>query len=186
MVKIVSLRHAETNAKAKDITLGRMDWPINENGIKSTKDLVNSKILDKYQIDMIISSPLERAIQTAQIISDSLHIGIVVDEHIVERDYGEMSGLSWIEFEKTYPDLAKVNTKIFQEYLPSGESIQQVESRVNEFIKKVKNQYDGKTILLVSHTGVIRILKRILDNKSVMNSRESDPDNLGIEQFIIK
>jgi broad specificity phosphatase PhoE len=185
MVKIISLRHAETNAKAKEITLGRVDWPLNEEGIKSTKSLINSKILNKYKIDLIICSPLERAIQTAQIISDAMNISVIVDARIIERNYGEMSGLTWEQFEKEYPQLAKTNTKVYQDNLPEGETIKEVENRVEDFIKQLKPRYNGKTILLVSHTGVIRILKRMLSQKTLEDSRNSDPINLGLEEFEI-
>jgi len=67
--------------------------------------------------------------------------------------------------------------------LPSGETIEQVEGRVKLFIEKIKNEYADTNLLIVTHNGIIRILRRLFANEAMMDSPDSS--NLGLTQLTI-
>jgi broad specificity phosphatase PhoE len=183
MIKLFVIRHAQTAANDQHVTLGKLDWSLNPFGIQQAQNLANK--ISNQKFDLIITSPLKRAQQTAELINQGIKLTLLEDPLLEERDFGEMSGLTWEEFCEQYPELAKSNTRDFQANLPRGETIAQVENRVREFITKLKQSYPDKTILIVTHTGIIRILKRLLLSHSETESRKNDPDNLEIFEFQI-
>lgn len=180
-MQIVIVRHGETGYEAQKKTLGWLDKALNENGRVAAGQYATFLKQQDEHFDLIISSPLTRARQTAKIIADTLGMDFIENELIKERNFGELSGLTWEEFSQKYPELAKTNTPNFQENLPKGESIPEVTARVNRFIHflsqlKVGGKY--KRILLVTHTGIIRILLRNLRDYTNEESRELSIDNL--------
>lgn len=88
-MKIYTVRHGQTEWNKKGLYQGKTDVPLNEEG-KKQATLVKEKLKDK-KIDLIISSPLKRAKETAEIISDG-KIKIITDSLIVERGLGEYEG----------------------------------------------------------------------------------------------
>ena len=81
---------------------GLYDSPLTEIGIRQAKNIV--EILKSYDFDLIISSPLKRALQTAEIISKTLNIEIEVNDLFKERDNGIFAGLTFEEAEIKYPE----------------------------------------------------------------------------------
>jgi len=185
MINLSILRHASTDADNKGITLGKLDWPLNHSGLESAKSFASELKKTGESFDLIISSPLLRAKQTADLIGAELSVSVAVNHLIAERDFGEMSGLSWSEFISKFPDLTKGNTPVFQSNLPSGESIPDVEKRVQNFIDFLLANFESKSILIVTHTGIIRILKRLIGNVSAKNSRSKNVQNLEITHLTL-
>jgi broad specificity phosphatase PhoE len=178
---IIILRHAETDAEKENRTLGWVDKALNTNGVIAVQQYAHFLKQQQENVDLIITSPLTRARQTALIISEALNIPFIENELIKERDFGELSGLTWEEFETKYPDLAIKNKPSFQEYLPKGESIEQVAERVAKFVHflrqlKMGNKY--RKIVIVTHTGIIRIILRNLLGYTPEQTRELDIANL--------
>lgn len=172
---IYILRHARTKAEDEKRILGRVDESINDDQYV----LVREKALElnDKNIRTIYTSPLKRCIETAQIIGKELGIDIEIDVDIIERDFGLLSGLTWEEFTSRYPDEVKDNKENYQPHLKDAESIEDVKKRVKGFVKKVKGD---DNVLLVTHTGVIRIILREFGNISVEGSREMKIGNLGL------
>lgn len=110
-------------------------------------------------IDRVYSSPLRRARQTAQLIAEPLGMGVRVEEGIVEADIGQWTDLSWPEIEQRWPE----EYRAFHEdperhgYL-GGENLSQVLARAQPAIEKLVARHGGKTILVVSHGAVNRVL----------------------------
>ncbi len=178
---IIIVRHGETDAETQKITLGWIDKSLNATGITAVNQYAHFLKQQQEIIDLIITSPLTRARQTALIIANALNIPFIENELIKERNFGELSGLTWEEFENKYPELAKINQANFQENLPKGESIPDVALRVDKFVHflkqlKIGNKY--KRILIVTHTGVIRLLLRNLLNYTPEQTRELEIENL--------
>jgi broad specificity phosphatase PhoE len=180
-MRILILRHGETDADNEDRTLGWVDKALNPEGVVAAQHYASFLHRQQEVFDLIITSPLTRARQTALIISRELGSPMIENELIKERNFGELSGLTWAEFEKKYPELAKQNQPDLQEHLPKGESIPEVADRVVRFVHFLRQlQVGGKypSVLVVTHTGIIRILLRQLLNYTPEETRELKITNL--------
>lgn len=136
------VRHGETNYNKMGLLQGRTDIPLNENGKKQA--LETQKELEGISFDLVISSPMIRAIETASLIAPSKEV--VIDHRLEERKLGEYEGKSKnIYDQELYHDYFKNCTE------HGVEGIQQLVDRVNDFINELKRNYYDKTILLVTH-----------------------------------
>lgn len=144
------VRHGETNENVTGMMQGKMETVLNENG-KNQALTVKNKI-DNLDIDIIISSPRKRTLETASIISDN-RIPIIVDERLRSRDHGEFQGLSRDEVDiHDYWNIKKNNK------YKEAESVRHLYDRIDEFIKEIKIKYSNKNVLIVTHSAVCRIL----------------------------
>ena len=154
---------------------GISDYELNANGIEQAKKIRD--ILKKEKFDLIISSPLKRALQTAKIINECMNISIILDNRIKERDYGNLEGEI---FKKEYCNLDYDFTSV------NGESIENYKMRLNDFIKDIKTRYNSKNILIVAHNGVISVMSFILEGEpSDRNFEKRGIKNGEIKEFTI-
>ncbi|MDF1498591.1 MAG: class I tRNA ligase family protein [Patescibacteria group bacterium] len=173
ITKFILLRHGESESNVKNIKAGKLDgYPLTEKGIKQSKDV--AEILKKEKIDIIISSPILRTKQTADIIKNLLKIDYIEDERIKEYDFGSWNGHSSDEL------FCKEN-KIYQEYKKlgydeekwnfkfggDGESRKEIEQRVKSFIEEVGEKHKGKNILIIGHGGINAMFNKIISNLSI-------------------
>ena len=91
-MKLYISRHGQTPWNVEDLICGRTDVPLTEVGQQQAKLLAESA-MDKG-IDVILCSPLLRARQTAQAVSDAIGVPIQIDERLVEFDFGTLDGTS--------------------------------------------------------------------------------------------
>ena len=145
-MEILLTRHGQTEWNVLKKVQGRTDIELNETGIQQAKD--TARKLQDENIDLIISSPLKRAAKTANIIGETRNIPVIFDERIVERGFGEFEGVRPKENE--FADLWNYDLNL-QEH--GVESIQSFFGRVYEFLDDIKEKYNGKKILLVTHGG---------------------------------
>lgn len=146
-MKLLVVRHGRTNWNDLKKVQGTADIELNDEGIEQAE--ITAKLLENEKIDLIISSPLIRAVQTAEIINVVHKCNIICDERITERDYGEFEGLNKEEFNFidfwTYSKNLRYN---------SAENIQDFFKRIFDFLDEIKEKYNDKTILIVIHGGV--------------------------------
>lgn len=144
------VRHGETAENINKIMQGNMDTVLNETGRNQAKEA--KKKLENIKIDLIISSPKSRALETAQIISEG-QIPIITDDRLLSRDHGEFEGMSRYEV-----DLEDYwNIKVDRQY-EKAESVGHLYNRIVSLLDEIKKEYHGKTILLTTHSGICRIL----------------------------
>lgn len=105
-------------------------------------------------IGHIIHSPLLRAEQTAEIISDALGVHPVVNEGLKEIDMGEFDGKSY----EMYKSFFRTHNHSFDIAIPGGESWRDVAARMNQCVANLDQSYSNATILLVSHEDPIALL----------------------------
>ena len=186
MIKLFVLRHAQTDSDVQDRTLGTLDWPLNKMGLKEIKRFATKLKASKTKFDLIIASPLKRTFDSANIIGEALNVPVITDKLIIERNFGELQGLTWEEFCEKYPELIPGNEKYYQTNLPSAEPRESVVTRVKQFLQKIHANYDGKAILVVTSTGIIRIMKCELLGISPEESRKGLIPNLELIKFTLK
>lgn len=178
-LNISVLRHGETEYNKLGKFHGITDIELNETGREQAHE-AKEKLGAHY--DVIISSPLKRARQTAEIVNEKLGLKIIENDLLKERDFGNLEGLTWEEFSEQYPNEASKNHIDFQPELEKGERIEDVEKRLREFINWLKTS-GYKNPLIVTHAGVIRVIERKLNNLTPEQSRENDPKNLELRNY---
>ncbi len=141
---------------------------------------------NEYNIQKIISSDLERAMQTANIINEELNLPIEYTEKLREMNNGKIAGMLNEDVEKIYPGLY-YNTLALDEKYPGGESpidfYNRIEKNFNEIINENKNL---DNIMLVTHSGVINILYHVIRNLEWSNKQKGFPvANTSIHRIVI-
>ena len=99
----VFLRHGESTGNAEKLHQGQADFPLTELGVKQVQQLAAYWGKKEIQFDQVISSPLSRAKQSAEIINQALQSDLELDPIWMERDNGELAGLSHEEARQILP-----------------------------------------------------------------------------------
>lgn len=149
-MKLFVVRHGETFENIGKVMQGNMDTVLNEEGKKQAASLI--EIVKNSNIDLIISSPLKRAFETAQIISNN-NIEIITDDRLKSRNHGEFQGMSRIDMDlQSYWNI-KINNKY-----KYAESVKDLYDRIDSLLQEIKIKYNDKNVLLTTHSGICRIL----------------------------
>lgn len=175
MSKLYVIRHGETDFNVQGRYTGSTDVPLNQKGISQAKRIAE-KLVD-YQIDIIISSSLTRAVQTADYIKEMINKPVIVMADFRERCSGIYEGLTKNEAMRRYPDAwAKQSTRQLDGAPTGGETIRECRNRIVKGLEKVKISYADKNILLVCHGFVSREINRFYKN---LSDEETFSFNLG-------
>ena len=157
MNDIVLMRHAQTNANKNFIVQGRMDNPLNEDGIRQAFKTGQYFSENNINFDMVISSPLKRAFTTAEQVNKGMMIKrpIVLDKGLIERNFGDYDGKA---IDDDYYSL--VNRGL----VPNMETNEVLEKRVAKALMDICEKYPDKKLLIVTHSHVIKaILTKLVD-----------------------
>lgn len=155
MTRVILIRHCEAEGNVKQIFQGHTDAPITENGRRQLELLALR--LRNTPIDVLYSSPLVRAYQTAEAINQYHNLPILQNPGLIELNGGEWEGVPWMELPEKFPDMEKIWWKTPYEFSPKeGESMREIYDRIwNTVIELVKTN-PGKTIAVTSHGCAIR------------------------------
>lgn len=140
---IYIVRHGQTDWNFLGRYGGRIDVELNDKGIHQAKEIHEK--LKNIKFDIVISSPLIRALKTAQIITSN---EIITDERIIERCNGELEGKLKTEIKE------KINFNDPNEKRYNIENIIDFRKRINSFFEEITRTYKGKNVLVVTHAGV--------------------------------
>jgi len=162
-MKLILVRHGETDANKNGIIQGINDNKLNEIGIKQAKE-AGKELKKKFKIDMVFCSPLIRCVETLNNILEECPIEgeIIMCKLIQERDFGEYTGMNEKNVDKK--EMNKVS-KLNEEM--GIETIESLEKRTLLFLEDLKLEDENKTILVVSHHGPIKIIVNKLTGKKL-------------------
>jgi broad specificity phosphatase PhoE len=156
MTKLILARHGETVWNVEKIYRGRADVNLDEAGIKQAELL--GKYLSNWKLEAIYSSPLKRALDTANIIARYQKIGVHIAEGLIDFDYGEWQSLPEPEAKRLYPTLHNEwHNNPHKVRMPGGESLEDVKRRAIKVVNNVLSKYQG-SVVLVSHRVVNKVL----------------------------
>lgn len=182
--KIIALRHGETRWNSIGKQQGHLDSELTETGLQQAKAAAEE--LKNFQFDFFYSSDLGRAVQTAAIISDVIHLKFIIDTRLRERHLGIMQGLTIKEFEDLYPEEATRYHKHDPDYrIPGGESIRDRYTRGIECIESLAQKHPGSTILVVTHGGILTGIFQKVINLPLNQKRTFSVYNMGLNIFTI-
>ena len=143
LTTVCIIRHGETDWNSLGKLQGLEDIALNDLGREQA--VQTSRYFETEPWDIIVSSPLKRAYETAQIIASRLSIPTVhVVDEITERSYGSASGLLPEERRSRFPDGV----------IPDQEDFEHLRQRAMTGLTKIANDFQGKRIIVVSHGGL--------------------------------
>ena len=156
MLEIYFIRHGESAGNREDRFRGRFDFPLNENGIRQAEALREE--LSAIEFEAIYSSPLSRAVQTAQILAN--HRQKVIIEHGFNNiSLGKWENTPKAEIREKYPELWKLWTTTPEKLaFPGMETLAQVRKRSFETLSKLLKIHLEGRIAVVTHRAVIKPL----------------------------
>lgn len=157
MNDIILMRHGQTNANKNYIVQGRMDNPLNKDGMTQALHTGQYFLNKDEDFDMVISSPLKRAFSTAELVNKGmLHKRpIVLDKGLIERNFGDYDGK---EINDDYYYLIK------RGLVPNMETNEKLEKRVCDSLEDICDKYPNRKLLIVTHSHVIKaLLTKLVD-----------------------
>lgn len=166
-MKLYVVRHGQTDQNVLGLVQGDTESDLTEKGreeAKALQDLVKS-----LNVDVVVSSPLRRALDTAKLITNN-EKEIIIDDRLIERDFGLSEGKPVDEELTVKYWNFKLNTDINQ-----VEKVQDLMFRITEFIEDMRNKYDDKKVLVVAHSAILRAIHYAI------NGIPEDGDLLKIE-----
>ena len=173
MIEIILVRHGETEWNRREIFRGRADIELSDTGAKQAELL--ARYLSQVGIAAIYSSPLKRALTTAEAIASYHKIDVKTSVGLIDIDYGKWQGMSQQQVKDTYRELyAEWLKNPHQTKIPGGESLAKVRRRALGVVDRVIGRHEG-AVALVSHRVVNKVLICALlglDNSHFWNIRQ--------------
>lgn len=157
MIRFYIIRHGETEPNTRFACLGRRDVPLNKKGITQAQELQKKLTI---KADSIYVSPLSRAKDTiSPYLKLNPDIPTEVADEIIERDFGLWEDLSFKQIEELEPEKYKIWMNNYIDYvIPQGESLGEVQIRVEKFLNRIIPKHDNQTVFIATHLCVARHL----------------------------
>ena len=155
---IIFLRHAQAKNNVERILAGRTKGiPLTEAGIHQAEKI--STFLQPLKISTIYSSPIERALHTAEIVANKLDLGCKIDDRLTEIEMGSFSGM---QYDEMFAKYGNVFLKFYQDsplIQKNGvETFSSVKKRVLDMVNYCSKKHEGQNILLVTHMDPIKAM----------------------------
>ncbi len=146
-------RHGQTDWNINMRLQGTADIPLNQSGIEQVE--LAASVIGKW--DVLLTSPLGRARQSAEILSRAIGVEAEISERLLERSFGIGEGMTYEQWHQRYSKL---------ESIPGAESELSVFSRSQKLLDDARDKYPGKRVLVVTHGALIRfVLNLVTDHK---------------------
>jgi broad specificity phosphatase PhoE len=157
------IRHGESTSNYGDLITGQQDVPLTEKGREQAREAGRDIVSKGIHIDRIISSPLDRAHDTAKLIAEEIGFPedrIEINDLVIERSFGSLEG-------KPKGDAATMSDEHI--LACGGEVDPQIRERSRAFLDSLRGQQGN--VLIVSHTGFGRRFRAVIDNISTDDSQ---------------
>lgn len=166
-MKIYLTRHGETEWNLMKIMHGHKNANLTPKGIEEAKKLGNS--LEEIKFDIIYSSPIQRAVDTAKYIRGNRDTNIITDEKLKELNFGKWEGMYEKDCSEIYPEQFNnlwYKPEIF-EPVEGGERLQDLMKRIEEWFYDMIKNSEHENILIVTHGVVNRAFYTVLKNNPI-------------------
>ena len=159
---IYIVRHGKTALNSARVMQGRIDCPLNEEGRKQAEEAARSLRENGVTFSFVYSSPLTRAVQTAEIIAGSKEM--TTDERLLEMDYGPYEGS---DLTNLSPELKRFFGDFVNEPAPEGmEPLESVTARMGSFLEGLRASAPDGNVLIVTHAIAMKGALEYLDPES--------------------
>jgi len=151
------LRHGQTEMSAQRRFAGRGDIPLTSAGLGQAAAAA-TRLAKRGGIDVVVTSPLSRALRTAEVVAGTVGVPLAVDPDLVETDFGDWEGLTFGEVLARWPDEMAAWQADAGAAPPGGESFAAVAKRVEAALDRLLTGRKGQTVVVVSHVTPIKTL----------------------------
>lgn len=156
-MRLILVRHGETEHNRQQLTLGRFDVPLNARGRAQARALAASFL---RRPDAIYASPLRRTLETATIIGSSNGCAVEAEPDLIEMDVGEMEHLTRTELRERYPEFVKqwLSGDAAEARMAGGETLREVQERAWAVVERLRASHPAGLVVAVTHNFVILTL----------------------------
>lgn len=183
---LLTVRHGLTELnRDKRVSGQHVDVPLLEEGVRQAEEA--RERFAGTPIDVVISSPLRRAIHTAEIVTGVPTVAIEIDPLCNERSFGKMEGLTRADIETRFPEVRYLQIGHIGYSLnpPGGEVFPALQDRARRFLEGLLRRHRRKRILVSSHQTFLQQLHGVLHGLEPLQALESDILNLELNVFHI-
>jgi broad specificity phosphatase PhoE len=156
----VLLRHGDTPLSAEKRFSGLGEATLTMAGAEQAREAALA-LRARGGIDAIVSSPLRRAWQSAEIAATILDMNVIADQDLRETDFGEWEGLTFAQVRARWPERVKAWVADPGVAPPGGESFADTALRVRRACARLKERYRHRTVLVISHVTPIKTLVQL-------------------------
>lgn len=184
MIRLILVRHGETDWNLEGRYQGQSDVPMNDRGRRQSADLVPD--LKAYQPSIIYSSDLKRAGETAGILSQELGVPVIFDPRLREVHLGSWEGMLFPEIQARYSELLVLRRQNPDSVgAPGGETLTQVRMRVLAAIEEIKSRHQNECVAVISHGLPLAILQAWHHGRSISEVWDLVPRNCQLIELAI-
>jgi probable phosphoglycerate mutase len=181
--RIIAIRHGETAWNVDTRIQGQLDIGLNETGRQQARRV--ARALASESIQAIYASDLLRAWDTAHAIASTTGGALQAHEGLRERSFGVFQGKTFTEIEATWPDQAQCWRKRDPQWAPEGgESLADLQQRINRTANELAARHLGEQIVLVAHGGVLDMLYRAATGQDLQAPRSWEVGNAAINRLL--
>ncbi|HZQ34202.1 MAG TPA: bifunctional RNase H/acid phosphatase [Mycobacterium sp.] len=182
--RLLLLRHGQTELSVQRRYSGRGNPALTDLGRRQA-EAAAEYIGRRGGIAAVVTSPLQRAYDTAAAAAKALGLDVVVDDDLIETDFGSWEGLTFSEAADRDPDIHGKWLRDTTIAPPDGESFADVQVRVHRACDRIITEFGGATVLVVSHVTPIKtVLQMALDaGPSILYRLHLDLASLSIAEF---
>ena len=182
MTHFLFIRHGETDWNRQQRFQGQIDVPLNAAGLAQAERLAER--LRPTPADVLVTSPLQRARQTAEVLGSVWRIPVQVVPGLREQGFGILEGLEVAAVPQLHPALwSQWLTHQADFALPGGESLRVVHDRVMAAVQQLAAEHAGLRVAAVTHGGVLDMLWRNAQKLPLHGRRECAIPNTGLNHL---
>jgi len=158
MTTLILTRHGQTEWNRIERFRGRIDVALNETGLAQAA-ATSRRINAVWQPVAVYTSPMSRAVKTAEAIAAPRGLKVQIVEGLNDIDYGEWHGLTPSEVQSRWPDILDTWYRTpHLAQIPGGETLQLLSQRCSEAIRQIIGQHTDQTVVLIGHDSVNRVI----------------------------
>jgi len=181
--RVIAVRHGETAWNVDTRLQGQLDIPLNDNGRDQARRA--ARALRDDAPDVIYTSDLSRARETAQTVAHLLGLPLTTDQGLRERCFGIWEGHTYAEVERGWPTESERWRRREADFGPvQGETLQGFFDRVVATTTRLAAAHAGQSVLLVTHGGVLDCLYRAASRIALNAPRTWELPNTGINRLL--
>ena len=183
-MRLLVIRHGESSANAEGRLQGRRDSSLSDRGRRDSQAL--SERLSRLDVAALYTSPLLRARETAEIIARRLRLTIEERPALMERDVGELEGLTREEIRARFPEYVRARMEAREIDVRDFESDETLAQRTHDVMEEIIEAHPAHTVAVVTHGGVIAAFLRQILNLPIVRPGPFAVDNASISTFDIR
>lgn len=177
---LLLIRHGQTEWNVLGKYTGQIDIPLNETGRKQARQV--AQMLRNTPPDVIVSSDLRRARETADLIADACHLTVITDPRLREINQGVWEGMQFEDIKTQYAqEFAARDANPLAVASPGGETVGQVQDRVLTAVSDLVEKHNGSRIAIVAHGLALALIKAHYTNYPITRVWDLIPPNAQVD-----